>query len=122
MSPDPAVKTIDQANGCFVICLPCSMKMRANGSYNVTVKMRHPFTVNAWSTHCKTTRHVLSFKMLMLHEPAGGQATMTAYFSARKRAATVRIVPVPPRVGSPPVVLEVAPLAPIFPLKPVQVS
>ena len=61
----------------------------------------------------------LEFQDLMLHKPAGGQATMTGYFAARKQPATVSIVPAPPRVGSPPVVLEVAPVAPILPLKPV---
>ena len=38
MSSDPAVKTINQADGCFVVCLPCSLKMAEMGATMILSK------------------------------------------------------------------------------------
>ena len=86
---DKAVKSKDEDDGAYVVCLPCTIK---KGTADVIVKMRHPFKINAWLTHCKTTSHLMNYRLFIKNDQAR-QSTLLGYFSTKKRPAVDSIQP-----------------------------
>ena len=93
LEADNSVKSKDDINGMFVVCLPCTMKLSASGSMMFSVKMRHAFRISAWAEHCNTGGHRLNYSTYISKNT--GQSSMTAFFSKKREGEP--ILPVPSR-------------------------